>query len=236
MNTSKKIAIVPARKGSQRFPNKNNLLLNGNPLIKIVTDEIIKSELFDRIIVSTDDETITNYVLDNKNLELDIRDINLSDNKSTLIEVVRNVIEKNTNISNNDVICLMTVTNPLITAEDIVGGMELYSNTNPKNTIISVCDVDYPIELTWKLDESTNRLYNTHQISSTRKQDYKTSYRWNDGFVIDSVKSFMDVSRNNFGHNPTPYHMSWNRSFYIDYKWQYELIKLIKENEQFNKF
>jgi len=50
----KMIAIVPARTSSKRLPNKNFKDFFGTPIIEWVLDEIQKSELFDKIVVSTD--------------------------------------------------------------------------------------------------------------------------------------------------------------------------------------
>lgn len=48
------IAIIPARVGSKRLPNKNFKMFFGKPLIAWVIDEISKSGLFHKIVVSTD--------------------------------------------------------------------------------------------------------------------------------------------------------------------------------------
>ncbi len=50
----KLIALIPARKGSERIKNKNIYNLNNKPLIAYTIRSAIKSKIFDRIIVSTD--------------------------------------------------------------------------------------------------------------------------------------------------------------------------------------
>ena len=50
----KLIALIPARKGSERVKDKNIQLINGKPLIFYSIRSAQKSKLFDRIIVSTD--------------------------------------------------------------------------------------------------------------------------------------------------------------------------------------
>ena len=224
------IAIIPARKGSLRCPGKNTAEIEGQTLYQRAINKAVGSKGFDRIIVSTNDEIIIDYVENYTDVELDVREENLSNSTSTLIDVIREVIVKK-QITDESVICLLPVTNPLCSTEDIKGGMELYHSLLNKNTVVSACEMEYPIELTWKYDETTNQLFNTHKINSTRKQDYKASFRWNDGFVIDSAIAFKDLNRNNFGYNPTPYFMPPERSFYIDYPWQLEIIKLLMEKK-----
>jgi len=52
------LALIPARGGSKGVPKKNISLLGGRPLIAYTIDDALRSGVFDRIVVSTDDEEI----------------------------------------------------------------------------------------------------------------------------------------------------------------------------------
>jgi len=52
------IAIIPARGNSRRIPNKNIKKFNGKPIIFWSIKCALKTKLFDKIIVSTDDKKI----------------------------------------------------------------------------------------------------------------------------------------------------------------------------------
>lgn len=54
----KVLAIIPARGGSKGIPRKNIRDLCGKPLIAYTIDVALKSELIDRVVVSTEDEEI----------------------------------------------------------------------------------------------------------------------------------------------------------------------------------
>ncbi len=54
----KRIAIIPARGGSKRIPRKNVMDFEGRPMIAWTIDAARESGLFERILVSTDDEEI----------------------------------------------------------------------------------------------------------------------------------------------------------------------------------
>ena len=56
MTNFTKIAVIPARGGSTRLKNKNMYPLNGIPLIRWITETVINSQGFDKVIVSTDDD------------------------------------------------------------------------------------------------------------------------------------------------------------------------------------
>lgn len=55
---NKRIAVIPARGGSKRIVGKNIIEFCGKPLISWTIEAAIRSKLFDRVIVSTDDPRI----------------------------------------------------------------------------------------------------------------------------------------------------------------------------------
>ena len=55
------LAIIPARKGSKRLKNKNELILAGKPLFLWTLESAIKSNLFNDIYVSTDSKKYLRY-------------------------------------------------------------------------------------------------------------------------------------------------------------------------------
>ncbi len=54
----KRIAIIPARGGSKRIPRKNIIDFHGKPMIAWTIEAALNSDVFDRVIVSTDDPEI----------------------------------------------------------------------------------------------------------------------------------------------------------------------------------
>ncbi len=52
------VAIIPARGGSKRIPNKNIKLFAGKPIISYSLKTAQETNLFDRVIVSTDSQEI----------------------------------------------------------------------------------------------------------------------------------------------------------------------------------
>ena len=53
-----RVAIIPARGGSRRVPHKNRKLFHGWPMLSYAIETAAWSELFDMVIVSTDDPEI----------------------------------------------------------------------------------------------------------------------------------------------------------------------------------
>lgn len=54
----KNLAIIPARGGSKRIPRKNIKEFLGKPIIAYSIEAALKSEMYDEVMVSTDDEEI----------------------------------------------------------------------------------------------------------------------------------------------------------------------------------
>ena len=54
----KVVALIPARGGSKRLPEKNIRNLGGKPLLAYTVEAALSAESVDRVIVSTDDESI----------------------------------------------------------------------------------------------------------------------------------------------------------------------------------
>ena len=56
--TEQPVCIIPARGGSKRIPRKNIRAFNGKPLIAWSIETALKSGLFGRVLISTDDDEI----------------------------------------------------------------------------------------------------------------------------------------------------------------------------------
>ena len=64
----KKIAIIPARGGSKRIPRKNIKPFFGKPVIAYAIELTRESKLFERVIVSTDDDEIAKILNEDSRL------------------------------------------------------------------------------------------------------------------------------------------------------------------------
>ena len=58
-----RIAIIPARGGSKRIPNKNIIDFCGRPMIAWTIEAALQSGLFDQVLVSTDSEDIAEIAM-----------------------------------------------------------------------------------------------------------------------------------------------------------------------------
>lgn len=124
----KTIAIIPARGGSKRLPNKNSLSLGGIPL---VAHSILyaqqNSALIDDIYVSTDDEKIKEIALQYGAKVID-RPQNLSGDLEPTVSALKHVLESiETGVEN---VVLLQATNPLRPLNLLREAFEVYQKGN----------------------------------------------------------------------------------------------------------
>jgi pseudaminic acid cytidylyltransferase len=86
------IALVPARGGSRRIPRKNLKEFLGVPAIARVIATLQQSGIFDRIVVSTDDQEIADVARDAGADVPGRRPDDLADDHATTVDVVRHAI------------------------------------------------------------------------------------------------------------------------------------------------
>ena len=125
----KNIAIIPARGGSKRLPNKNILLLGGIPLI---AHSIIyaqkNSAIIDDIFVSTDDEKIKEIALKFGAKVID-RPTELSGDLEPTVSALKHCLEVINDAQIENVI-LLQPTNPLRPKNLLKAAFEVYKKNN----------------------------------------------------------------------------------------------------------
>lgn len=107
------IAVIPARKGSQGLKNKNLLKIDNKTLIERTIEFAIESKMFSKVILTTDYENINN-----KGIEYRKRPEKLTKENTTMVEVIKDVID-NCNISKEDNIILLQPTSPFRNKKDL---------------------------------------------------------------------------------------------------------------------
>lgn len=115
-----KIAIIPARGGSKRIPRKNIKAFCDKPMIAWSIEVAKASQLFDRIIVSTDDSEIAEIAKAWGAEVPFLRPAKLSDDHATTTEVIAHAIKwLHEHGSKPSAVCCIYATAPFVRAGDI---------------------------------------------------------------------------------------------------------------------
>jgi len=120
------LAVIPARGGSKRIPRKNIRLFAGKPMIGYSIDSALRSRLFDRIVVSTDDEEISAVAREFGAEVPFLRPAALADDHTGTTDVTAHAVEwfRAQGNSVNEVCCIYP-TAPFIHCEDLKEGLRL---------------------------------------------------------------------------------------------------------------
>ena len=88
------LAVIPARGGSKRIPQKNIRPLGGKPLLAYTIEAAISSKLFEQVIVSTDSADIAEIAERCGARVPFMREANLADDVTPVSEVTADVLDK----------------------------------------------------------------------------------------------------------------------------------------------
>ena len=171
------VAIIPARGGSKRIPRKNIKDFFGKPLIAYSIETALKSNLFEKVIVSTDDEEISNIAKDYGADVPFIRPSELSDDFTTTVDVVNHTIEYLESCGEKyEYICTIYATAPFLQNKYLIQGYKKLKNSDAINTF-SASSMPFPIQRTFKLTDNGRCEMFTPQYYMSRSQDLEEAYQ-----------------------------------------------------------
>ena len=140
----KSIAIITARGGSKRIFKKNIRQFCGRPIIEYSIEAAIASELFQEIMVSTDDEEIAGIALKNGARVPFRRGADTSGDYATTVDVLFEVLEEYQNTGEYfERACCIYPTAPFITAERLRKAMNLLEDQDI-DAVIPVVAFSFP--------------------------------------------------------------------------------------------
>jgi N-acylneuraminate cytidylyltransferase len=173
-----RLAVIPARGGSKRIPRKNIKLFGGIPMIAWSINAAIKSQCFDRIIVSTDDDEIA-CVAQTYGAEAPfIRPIELSDDYIGTIPVVAHAIDwQRAQGEMVGEVCCIYATAPFIRAADLKHGLRVLESTGT-NYAFSVTSYAFPIQRAIRITPEQHIDMFQPEYFYTRSQDLEEA--WHD--------------------------------------------------------
>src|SRR6056297_3212044 len=154
MNTNKTLAIIPARGGSKRIPNKNIKDFSGKPIIAYSIELALNSGLFDEIMISTDSKQIAQIAKNYGAKVPFLRSKQNSDDFAGTVDVLVEVLENYKNKTGQifKVGCCIYPTSPLLTIKNLKKGLDLLLEYNLFTTF-PVTEFSYPVLRSLKFNE-----------------------------------------------------------------------------------
>jgi len=171
----KNLCIIPARGGSKRIPRKNIKDFKGIPIISYSIIAGLESNLFDEVMVSTDDLEIAEiakcYGASVPFLRSEINSNDYATTSDVLIEVISAYNQIGKEFDN---ICCIYPTAPFVSSKRLVEGYETL--LNGADSVLPILSFDYPIWRSFNLNENNYLKYNWNEFINSRSQDLPQAY------------------------------------------------------------
>lgn len=171
-----RLLVIPARGGSKRIPRKNVRPFLGKPMIAWSIEAAIRAKVFDRVIVSTDDDEIS-AVATAAGAEVPFsRPTALADDHTSTRRVVQDAIARvSTAASFPTVVGCLYATAPLVTVEDLRTGVRLLDEDATAQMAMTVAKHAAPIFRAFEIHAGRlGRVF--PEYATSRSQDLPTTY------------------------------------------------------------
>lgn len=147
-----RLAVIPARGGSKRIPQKNIKFFCGKPMIVWSIDAALQSGCFDEVVVSTDDDEIANIARASGALIPFIRPAELADDYANTTDVVHHAAKWFVDNGNTPTeVCCIYATAPFLLPTDIQTGLKALLDARCDYSF-SVCNYEFPVQRAIRLN------------------------------------------------------------------------------------
>jgi CMP-N-acetylneuraminic acid synthetase len=219
------LCLIPARGGSRGLSGKNVKPICGRPLIAWTVDAALASEYVDDVIVSTDDDQITQAALTAGARVPFRRSTDLASDTSKMADVVVDALDRLAADGHVfDLVVLLQPTSPLRTAIDVDAALRRMTETDA-DSVVSVCLAEHSPLLTGTLPADGSLANFLPPVASTaNRQELPIHYRLNGAVYVAKVSRFRE-SRSFLGPRAFAYIMPPERSVDIDSALDFKLAE-----------
>jgi len=194
------ICIIPARGGSKRIPRKNIKLFYGKPIIAYSIEAAIKSNLFDEVMVSTDDEEIANIAKQHGAKVPFMRSAKNADDFSGTGDVAFEVLVQYSNIGKEfTTACCIYATAPFVNENRLIECFNLLTD-NEFDAVFPLAKYNSPIWRSYYISENESVKMNFPENEAKRSQDLSDSFYDAGQFYWFKTAAFQLLeNKNSFG-------------------------------------
>ena len=170
------VAIITARGGSKRIPRKNVKDFMGKPMVVYAIESAINSNIFDEVMVSTDDEEIAEISHKYGAKIPFMRSAENSNDYSGTAAVLEEVIReyKKRNIVFDDLCCIYPCV-PLLNGSILKDAYKKYKENNI-DKLTPVVRFSFPIQRAFRVNKDSLLEYIDPISSKMRSQDLEPMY------------------------------------------------------------
>ncbi len=220
--TLKPVCIIPARGGSKRIPRKNILPFNGKPLIAWSIEAAQQSNIFSKVVVSTDDDEIADIAKKHGAEIPFIREASLANDFATTAEVLLDALSK---LGETQTACCLYPTAPLLKPNDF---QKAYQELISKNADSVVCVTEFDFHPLRAFSKSKNNAleFTWPENALTRSQDLPDMLHDAGAFYFFKTTQFLKQKKLVM-NNTIGYEIERSRAVDIDTPQDFEFAKLL---------
>jgi pseudaminic acid cytidylyltransferase len=190
-----RIAVIPARGGSKRIPRKNIKEFCGKPMIAWAITTALESELFDHVIVSTDDEEIAAISMKWGAETPFSRPAELADDLTPTVPVIAHAVKACLdNAWEVKSACCIYPCSPFLQADDLITAFDLLQKNNA-DFVYPVTEYAHPIQRAMRQLQSGQMQFISPENELTRTQDLEKLYHDSGQFYWGRASAWLEHRR-----------------------------------------
>lgn len=211
------LGLIPARGGSKALPRKNILPLCGKSLVQRAWECARDSEVFDRVILSTDDEEIASHGR-SAGVEVPfLRPAALADDSSPMIDVAVHALDflRESEGDIPDALMILQPTSPLRTPEHIRRAVRMLADHDAVCSVLPLPQDLSPYYLMKIREDGCLDFFMSDGARFTRRQDLPIAYR-REGTIFLTRSEVILAQRSFYGARCKPMFMDASEVLNID--------------------
>lgn len=173
-----KLCVIPARGGSKRIPRKNIRNFRGKPMLAWSIQAAQRSECFDHIIISTDDQEIAECARSYGATIPFFRPLELADDYTPTAAVIAHAVKwyESEGVA-LDAVCCLYATAPMVDAKDLRKGLEMLEGGACDQFVFTATTYASPIQRAIRIDQQSGLAHMWQPESfDQRSQDLEPAY------------------------------------------------------------
>lgn len=173
VSNPKRLGIIPARGGSKRIPRKNIKNFAGEPSLTRIVKALFGTELFDRVLISTEDDEIAAL---GKELGAEVvkRSRNLADDFVTTTTVMKDLLGNLHLKAPDPWVYMFYATSP--TTSKVVGEFVKFTESEPNGFAITVAKSSHPVQRAMEFDDTGRLTFREPTFAKHRTQDLEPAF------------------------------------------------------------
>jgi pseudaminic acid cytidylyltransferase len=186
------IAIIPARGGSKRIPRKNLKPFCGQPIIAYSIQAARASGVFDRVIVSTEDDEIAALARDCGAETPFVRPAALANDHATTVPVIKHAVDwlqsQGCQVENA---CCIYATAPFVQAGALRAAYDTLVSRRVGGYVFSATSFPFPIQRAFKVNaDGCVEMFHPENYN-TRSQDLEEAFQDAGQFYWGSAATYL---------------------------------------------